>query len=235
MPARRFVQRRQVHPGRHRRHRERGRRGSGTEGGDTSSNTSGNGNGAAAGEGGDNTGPSRGGQTGAGGSPATGGSTGTAASGNATTTDTEAHGIFGLVTGGGGCACRLAPIKNGKWAALGSLLSWPRSSADGVAARSGGRPDALLALCLHTLLPAALLALTLSAASGCTTQAACFRDCNDGVSGGSVGTAGDSVGGTAGSFVIGFGGEGDTTSLGGSVSTGGRVSKTRERHVTTSI
>ncbi|HXK18952.1 MAG TPA: MopE-related protein [Polyangiaceae bacterium] len=89
--------------------------GNGTEGGDSSS-TSGNGVGA---QGGDNSGETGG--SSAGGSSATAGSAGTAATGN-TPTDAQAHGIFGLVTGGGGCACRMAPTQNGRWAALGSLL-----------------------------------------------------------------------------------------------------------------
>jgi MYXO-CTERM domain-containing protein len=92
--------------------------GNGTEGGD-SSNTSGNANGVGA-QGGDNSGAETGG-TSAGGTSAKAGSTGTAASGN-TPTDAQAHGVFGLVTGGGGCACRMAPTENGRWAALGSLL-----------------------------------------------------------------------------------------------------------------
>jgi MYXO-CTERM domain-containing protein len=47
---------------------------------------------------------------------------GTAANGNTTTTPTEAHGVFGIVTGGGGCGCRTAPAGQGKWAAMAGLL-----------------------------------------------------------------------------------------------------------------
>jgi hypothetical protein len=80
----------------------------------------------------------------------------------------------------------------------------------------------LLALSLRALLPATLAALSLGASTGCTTEAACFADCKDGVTGGGTGATGGGGTGTGG-FVIGFGGEGDNPSLGGSVSTGGRV------------
>ena len=80
----------------------------------------------------------------------------------------------------------------------------------------------LLASSLRLLVPAVLAVLTLGAASGCTTEAACFADCT-GVPGGGIGATGNDNGGTAGTIMIGFGGEGDNPSLGGSLSTGGRV------------
>ena len=80
----------------------------------------------------------------------------------------------------------------------------------------------LLALSLRALLPATLAALALGANTGCTTEAACFADCKDGVTGGGTGATGGGGSGTGG-FVIGFGGEGANPSTGGSVSTGGRV------------
>jgi len=79
-----------------------------------------------------------------------------------------------------------------------------------------------LAWSLRVLLATALAALTLGAASGCTTEAACFRDCNDGITGG--GSAGNGgPGASAGTFTIAPGGDGGSSSLGGSVSSGGRV------------
>jgi MYXO-CTERM domain-containing protein len=90
--------------------------GPGPEGGDSSS-SSGAGNSP---EGGDNGGPGSGGSSATGGTGKAG-SNGTAATGN-TSTETEAHGVFGLATGGGGCACRSAPSQGGKWATLASLL-----------------------------------------------------------------------------------------------------------------
>ena len=50
------------------------------------------------------------------------GANGTGANGTGTPS-ADAHGKFGLVTGGGGCACRTVPSKNGHWAALAGLLA----------------------------------------------------------------------------------------------------------------
>ncbi len=49
------------------------------------------------------------------------GKTGSGATGNQSG-GLEARGNYGLVTGGGGCACRTAPREGGKWAALAGLL-----------------------------------------------------------------------------------------------------------------
>jgi hypothetical protein len=83
--------------------------GAGNAAGDTSSSASG----AATAEGGDNSGPN--------GGAGVGGTSTTAGTGH-DTPGTEGHGAYGLVTGGGGCACRAAPIGNGRWAAMASLL-----------------------------------------------------------------------------------------------------------------
>ncbi|HYP89554.1 MAG TPA: MYXO-CTERM sorting domain-containing protein, partial [Polyangiaceae bacterium] len=69
-------------------------------------------------EGGDN-GSTGGGSSSSGGKAGSAGN-GTAAVGNSTIN--ESHGVFGVVTGGGGCACRTTPTHNGKEAPLASLL-----------------------------------------------------------------------------------------------------------------
>jgi hypothetical protein len=76
------------------------------------------GNGTA--QGGDGPGPNPGGGTDGGGSA--GSSNGNAGSGATGATGEEARGIYGLVTGGGGCACRTAPVRGGAWATGLSLL-----------------------------------------------------------------------------------------------------------------
>jgi hypothetical protein len=60
-------------------------------------------------------------EPGSGGEPDTGGSAsaGKIGTGNE---GSEEHGAFGLVTGGGGCACRTAPSRGGEAAILGTLL-----------------------------------------------------------------------------------------------------------------
>ena len=90
----------------------------------------GNAGGASSGEGGDSSMTSGGADNGEGGdqgSGTAGKTAGTAANGtgaNGTgTPSADAHGKFGLVTGGGGCACRTVPSKNGHWAALAGLLA----------------------------------------------------------------------------------------------------------------
>jgi MYXO-CTERM domain-containing protein len=74
-------------------------------------------------EGGDNGGPGTAGENNGTGAAGSGGSgaNGTGASGTGTPGE-DARGKYGLVTGGGGCACRTAPSGQGKWAALASLL-----------------------------------------------------------------------------------------------------------------
>jgi MYXO-CTERM domain-containing protein len=87
------------------------------EGGDTSMTNGGAGNT----EGGDGQGAGTAGKSF--GTAANGtGANGTGATGTGTPS-ADAHGKFGLVTGGGGCACRTVPSKNGQWAALASLLA----------------------------------------------------------------------------------------------------------------
>ncbi len=53
------------------------------------------------------------------GASGTGGSTGSGATANAASTS---HGVYGLVTGGGGCACRTTPSRGGNAALVASLL-----------------------------------------------------------------------------------------------------------------
>jgi MYXO-CTERM domain-containing protein len=54
------------------------------------------------------------------------GANGTGASNNGATsngaTSSTSRGRYGVVTGGGGCACRTTPAEHGGWAALGSAL-----------------------------------------------------------------------------------------------------------------
>jgi hypothetical protein len=96
----------------------------GSDGGDSSMTNGGVGNG----QGGDDSGPGAGDGNGANGNGAnstgaSGGSTGTGATTGTGTDGTDSNGKFGLVTGGGGCACRTAPSRNGNWAALFGLLA----------------------------------------------------------------------------------------------------------------
>jgi hypothetical protein len=86
------------------------------EGGESNSNA-GSGQ-AEGGEGGPGPGP--GGGTDGGGRAGSNGNAGSGATGN--TTGEDARGIYGLVTGGGGCACRTAPVRGGAWAMGLSLL-----------------------------------------------------------------------------------------------------------------
>ncbi|HEX2870638.1 MAG TPA: MopE-related protein [Polyangiaceae bacterium] len=65
-----------------------------------------------------------------------------------------------------------------------------------------------------------LLAASTAALSGCTTEAACFSDCT-GVPGAQGGNAGSESTGTAGSLVIGFGGDDSDPGRGGSLNVGG--------------
>jgi MYXO-CTERM domain-containing protein len=61
-----------------------------------------------------------------GGAGKTNGAAGTGANGTGAgtgTTGTGSQGKYGLVTGGGGCACRTVPTRNGHWAGLASLLA----------------------------------------------------------------------------------------------------------------
>jgi hypothetical protein len=86
------------------------------EGGDSSMTSGGTGNA----EGGDDGGP---GAAGKNGTAANGtGANGTGASGTGKP-GSDSRGKFGLVTGGGGCACRTVPRQNGHWAALAGLLA----------------------------------------------------------------------------------------------------------------
>lgn len=64
--------------------------------------------------------PGSGGEADRGGSSGTA-ANGTGANGNTSNTPTD-YGRYGVVTGGGGCACRTTPSEHGGWAALGSLL-----------------------------------------------------------------------------------------------------------------
>jgi MYXO-CTERM domain-containing protein len=95
--------------------------GAGNEAGSSSGNEAGSSSGSEAGagtgEGGDGTGAGSGGSSGGG---ASGGPNGSGAT--VSSPGLEARGNFGLVTGGGGCACRTTPVSGGKWAALGGLL-----------------------------------------------------------------------------------------------------------------
>src|SRR6478609_2522091 len=91
--------------------------GSSAGGTDTGGSTS-TGEGGTIAEGGDN-GSTGGGSSSSGGKAGSAGN-GTAAVGNSTIN--ESHGLFGVVTGGGGCACRTTPTHNGKEAPLASLL-----------------------------------------------------------------------------------------------------------------
>jgi MYXO-CTERM domain-containing protein len=50
------------------------------------------------------------------------GTTGGSSTGNRPGEGDSSHGVYGLVTGGGGCSCRTAPLGGGKWALVGSLL-----------------------------------------------------------------------------------------------------------------
>ena len=69
------------------------------------------------------------------------------------------------------------------------------------------------------LAPFSLLLATLGSAAGCTTEAACFDDC-EGIPGGGTGGASNN-GGSGGSLVIGFGGDSETGIGGTSISVGG--------------
>ena len=74
-------------------------------------------------DGGDDSGPGSAGETNGSGAAGSGGTkNGSGANGSETPT-LEARGKYGLVTGGGGCACRTAPSGQGTWAALLSLLA----------------------------------------------------------------------------------------------------------------
>jgi len=87
--------------------------GGSAQGGDTPSEAgSGTGN-----EAGDN-GMSSGGSSGSGG----GNASGTGGNGNTGNPDLGTKGVYGIVTGGGGCACRTAPSGGGRAAVLVSLL-----------------------------------------------------------------------------------------------------------------
>ncbi len=88
----------------------------GTEGGAGAITTGGSSNP----EGGDSAGPGAAGDANA--AAGSGGSTNGSGAQGTGTPGLEARGKFGLVTGGGGCACRTAPTENGKWVALASLL-----------------------------------------------------------------------------------------------------------------
>jgi MYXO-CTERM domain-containing protein len=76
-----------------------------------------------------------GGSNGTGNSSGTSGKAGNGA-GNQTNEPDDTRGRYGLVTGGGGCSCRTAPLDGGKWAlalsllALGSIVQRRRSSAN---------------------------------------------------------------------------------------------------------
>ena len=71
------------------------------------------------------------------------------------------------------------------------------------------------------LVACSLLLATLGSSSGCTTEAACFADC-EGVPGEQGGSGGRTGGAGSGSLMIGFGGDTDPgTGNGGSVSVGG--------------
>ncbi|HKY35833.1 MAG TPA: MopE-related protein [Polyangiaceae bacterium] len=86
------------------------------EGGETSSS-----GGSGPAEGGDGSRPNPGGGADSAGSA--GSSNANAGSGaTGATTGEEARGIYGLVTGGGGCACRTVPVRGGTWATGLSLL-----------------------------------------------------------------------------------------------------------------
>jgi hypothetical protein len=87
------------------------------DGGEPSSSTGG----SATADAGDGPGPNPSGGTDSGGSA--GSSNGNAGSGaTGATTGEDARGIYGLVTGGGGCACRTTPVRGGAWATGLSLL-----------------------------------------------------------------------------------------------------------------
>lgn len=86
------------------------------QGGEAPSGEAGYGNGNDAGESGV---PSGGTTSGSGGATSGGGNNG---SGNVANSDLGSKGVYGVVTGGGGCACRTAPRGGGPAAALASLL-----------------------------------------------------------------------------------------------------------------
>jgi MYXO-CTERM domain-containing protein len=97
--------------------------GEGNEGGSASTPSGGDGSGAEGGassgagaEGGESTGP------GPGGTPGSGGTAAGTGSGAVGTTEEPARGNYGLVTGGGGCACRTTPANDGRAAAIVGLL-----------------------------------------------------------------------------------------------------------------
>jgi MYXO-CTERM domain-containing protein len=93
--------------------------GNGTAG--AGSSEAGNGNSATGGAGSSEGGEGNGPDPGSGGSGASAGSAGSNANaGNGSGVPSNA--IFGLVTGGGGCACRTTPVAGGKWAFGLSLL-----------------------------------------------------------------------------------------------------------------
>mgnify|MGYP001598706531 CR=1 FL=1 len=78
--------------------------------------------GSASTDGGDDGGPGSAGETNGNGAAGSGGTT-SGSGANTGTPPLEARGKYGLVTGGGGCACRTAPSGRGSWAALFSLLA----------------------------------------------------------------------------------------------------------------
>src|SRR5258705_13502242 len=80
----------------------------------------------------------------------------------------------------------------------------------------------LFVWCARVLAPLSLVGMALGAASGCTTEAACFNNCN-GIDGTEHGGNENANGGVAGSIVIVMGGDNAGPDLGGSFSTGGRI------------
>lgn len=91
--------------------------------------------------GGEGTEPGSGGADDSGGMPGSGATSGNGTSGkggnagNETGDPDDSRGVYGLVTGGGGCSCRTAPLGGGKWAlglsllVLGSLIRRRRAGA----------------------------------------------------------------------------------------------------------